>query len=169
MTFRLLIVLFLLPFSQMHLYAKEPHDRGVLETLWGRPPESVVYLGMWTYHFHDNGRANCNNHAYGIEHNGYFVSTMINTYHQQCYSLGISRHIIRKDFSKNFSVALGYRLGGIYGYDKELKSIANFAERYKILPYGQLYTHFIYRRLRFELSYINKLVSLHFAVIWKKF
>lgn len=138
----------------------------ILKKLWGKPPKSVIYLGMWTYHFKDHeGSCNKTNHAYGIEYQGYFISSMINSYHQQCATVGITRDYFQKQLTKDVAVSLGYRLGGIYGYDSKLKSIAEFADRYKILPYGQLYTHFIYKRLRFEVSTINQLVSFHFSLL----
>lgn len=168
--FKLFIIIILnLILYPTQVIGNDKDERTFINKLWGHSPESVFYFGMWTYHFKDDGKANWNNHAYGLEANGYFFSTMRNTYHQQCYTAGISRHWAKKKINENFAIAIGYRFGGIYGYDKELKSIANIAEKYKILPYGQIYSHFIYKRLRFELSYINQLISFHFAVLWKKF
>ncbi|MCH9621514.1 MAG: hypothetical protein S4CHLAM20_09360 [Chlamydiia bacterium] len=156
-------------FSFFRLHAEIQAEKTFLQKLWGLPPEPSIYLGMWTLHFKNGDDANWNNHAYGIEYNGYFVSSMINTYYQQCFSAGITRDWFQTRLSRNTALTFGYRLGGIYGYDHQLKSIADFAERYKVLPYGQVYTHFIYKRLRFELSYINQLISFHFALIWKKY
>ena len=152
------------------LFGIENEPRSFLRKLWGDPPKPVIYLGMWTYHFRDHdGSCNWNNHAYGIEYNGYFVSSMVNTYHQQCGTIGITRDYFQRRLTKNIGISLGYRFGGIYGYDSKLKSISDFAEKYKILPYGQIYTHIIIKRVRFEISYINQLVSFHLSLLLKDF
>lgn len=141
-----------------------------MQKIWGDPPKSVIYLGMWTYHFRDHDRScNWNNHAYGLEVNGYFISSMVNTYHQQCVTVGVTRDYFQRQLTKDLGISFGYRLGGIYGYDSKLKSIADFAEKYKILPYGQIYTHIIFKRARFEVSTINQLVSFHFSILLKDF
>lgn len=161
--------MFFLLLVSLLLHCDPLTQRSFSQKLWGYPPHSSIYLGMWTLHFKGASECNWKNHAYGVEYEGYFISSMVNTYYQQCYTAGITRDWVQKKVSKNAAFTLGFRFGGIYGYDHKLKSISDFAERYKILPYGQLYTHFIYKRLRLELSTVNRLISLHLALIYKDY
>lgn len=171
MTIRYILCMFLIGFSPVlaEEKVKDPYEAQKATSLFGFAPDPVLYTGMWTMHFKNASKCNWKNEAFGLEIGGVFVSTMINTYHQRCYTAGVSRYWYKKRLSENFTFAFGYRFGGIYGYDSKLKSIAAIAEKYKVLPYGQLYTHLIYKRIRVEVSYINQLFSLHLAILLNTF
>jgi len=88
--------------------------------LGGIPPDQL-YLGMYTLHFDPKSQKNRNatNNLIGVQIEGVFAGTLINSYDKRSWAFGISREFYRTKLSSNWDYASGYRIGLITGYEGE--------------------------------------------------
>ena len=161
-------LLILLPqWAQAHqptLCAQKNATPSRFTQLYGKTPPTTLYLGMWTLHFrwamnasqhHDEWR----NQLIGVNYKSLFAGTLINSYDERSYVVGLQRDLLQHDYqNSHWSVNAGYRLGLIYGYKSgEVFSLSNYTP---ILPFPQLYAQFSYKhRVGIELSYTLILIS----------
>ena len=89
--------------------------------LFGGIPPDQLYLGMYTVHFDPKSRGNRNatNNLVGIQVEGLFLGTLINSFDKRSWAFGISREFYRTNLSNNWHFASGYRIGLITGYEDE--------------------------------------------------
>lgn len=132
----------------------------------GKNAPNCVYLGMWTYHFDPRWRGrndNWLNNAFGIQYDGVFLTTLVNSHYNRCITFGVTKDWIGYHPFDDTRISFGYRLGGIYGYGKELNK---YAEMCPIMPIYQLCAQLQYKRARLEFSYFRSLLSLYFTIVY---
>jgi hypothetical protein len=88
-----------------------------LEKIWGRKSDNMLYFEMFTIHVNPSSfkNDNWNQQLIGIQYNGFLATTLINSFYNRTYMLGISRTVFEKKYT-NWDVEAGYDLGVIYGY-----------------------------------------------------
>lgn len=130
---------------------------------WGTTPGNMFYLGMWTLHLDpkDQRTDNYVNDLVGVEYHSLFVATFINSFNDRTYTVGVQRNLFVHDFQNhpNLVYTLGYRLGGIYGYDSRLMHLAGETP---VLPFAQLVADLSYKRFGWEVTYTGIIVSTSF-------
>lgn len=132
--------------------------------LKGEPQDNSVYLGMVTFHFNQNSRLNdrWNNDLVGGVYKGIFVGTLINSFNDRAYVIGVSRDVYKQKLNENFDMTLGYRLGLISGYDERMTSIAEYTP---VLPFPQAYADFTFKNTAgVEISYIGVVLTAEFYI-----
>lgn len=89
--------------------------------LFGTLPPDQLFLGMFTLHFDPDSlkNRNWNNQLLGLQINGLFFASLINSYDKRSWAVGFSRELYRKILSGYWSFAAGYRVGLITGYENE--------------------------------------------------
>ncbi len=115
------------------------------EYLKGEPTENQLYLGMFTYHFDPKSRRirNWNQDLIGFQYNGVFVGTLINSYYKRTWAIGFSRNFYTKELGRQWDLALGGRLGLVYGYKGDEAPLSDISP---IIPMIELYEQFVYRK-----------------------
>jgi hypothetical protein len=90
---------------------------GTLEHIWGRKSDNMLYFEMFTIHVNPSSfkNDNWNQQLVGIQYNGFLATTLINSFYNRTYMLGVSRTVFEKRYT-NWDVEVGYDLGLIYGY-----------------------------------------------------
>lgn len=164
-------IFLLIPFVFFPLKIKARGKKSPISflVLGNRSTETIAQVGMWTYHFNDKkmNKYNWRNNPFSLEHNGYFVATLINSHGKRIHTAGLSRKWKEKSLHKHLQTGLGYRIGGIYGYGREFSELA---VKFKILPFIQFFTYLTFDWFRVEISTMQgKLVSLSCGLNLKKF
>ena len=104
-------------------------DTETWQFIKGKPAVDALHLGMWSLHldgtgeFFGNGKNNDHNHLIGFQYRGFNAGTFINSHDQRTYTIGLSRQVFAKHYSPDLRFDAGYRLGLLYGYEKNLKNI----------------------------------------------
>lgn len=133
--------------------------------LWGTTPENQFYLGMWTLHLNPSSQRSDNyvNNLIGVEYHSFFVATFTNSFHDQTYTFGLQRNWYTHQFQchPDLLYTLGYRVGGIYGYDSRLMHLAG---QTPVIPFLQLVSDLSYKRVGWEVTYTGIVVSTSFFV-----
>lgn len=95
----------------------DANKESILSMLWGKKSENKLYLGMFTLHVNPSSfkRDNWNQQLIGIQYNGFSAFTLVNSFYNRTYMIGVSRTILTKEYT-NWDINLGYHLGLIYGY-----------------------------------------------------
>jgi len=101
------------------LSLSEP-TKNKFDNLRAIPPDQF-YLGMYTLHFDPKSREtrNATNYLIGVQVDGLFLGTLINSYDKRSWAFGISREFYRANLSSSLDFASGYRIGLITGYGDE--------------------------------------------------
>lgn len=136
-----------------------------IEDMIGTPSQNCLYFGMWTYHFDPRWRGrndNWFNNGLGAQYKGIFVVTLVNSHYKRCLAFGFTRDWISYTPFKHAKITFGFRLGGIYGYGKELNK---YAAMFPIMPIYQLCSQVQYKRARLEFSYYRSLLSIYLTLI----
>jgi len=95
----------------------DTNKESILSMIWGKKADNKLYFEMFTLHVNPSSfrKDNWNQQLIGIQYNGFLVSTLVNSFYNRTYMIGISRAILTKKYA-NWDVSLGYHLGLIYGY-----------------------------------------------------
>lgn len=149
--------------SSSSSHASNDRWHSVWHFVQGQQPATAVFLGMWSVHTNSHSRStdNWNNQLVGISYHSIFVGTFVNSFYDRTEAFGVTRDVDRHAWSANASYALGYRLGGLYGYDGRMGEIASISP---VIPFLQLYSDFTYRHMGLELSYTGVVFSAGFFV-----
>ena len=109
----------------------------------GDIPPDQLYLGMYSLHFDSKSLENRNatNNLLGVQVEGLFVGTLINSYDIRSWAFGISREFYRVRLSNYWSFASGYRVGLITGYEDQETFFGTESE---ISPFVDLHAQFSY-------------------------
>lgn len=106
--------------------------RGLLTDSWntikGKPARNSVSIGMYSYHTSSKRKTmNQKNNLVGVEYKGIAAGTFNNSYRKQSYFIGVARKIYTKQFTKDISMDLKYRLGLVYGYGDKYPNLAGIS------------------------------------------
>jgi hypothetical protein len=104
------------------------NKKSVLSMLWGKKSENKLYFEMFTLHVNPSSfkHDNWNQQLIGIQYNGFLASTLINSFYNRTYMIGISRTVLTKKYT-NWDISLGYHLGLIYGYKPGQAPLSNLS------------------------------------------
>ncbi|WP_440616426.1 hypothetical protein [Cysteiniphilum sp. 6C5] len=150
---------------QISLDKSDKSDKG--ESFWtflkGTQPDNAVYLGMFTWHFNPESRAHdrWSNNLIGGLYNSIFVGTLLNSFSDRAFVVGVQRNLYTNQLSQNNQVNVGYRLGLISGYDQRM---SDFAKYLPVLPIPELYIDYAYKNFGAELSYIGVVFTAKFFI-----
>lgn len=138
-------------------------DESVWTFLKGTQPDNAVYLGMFTWHFNPESRAQdrWSNNLIGGVYNSIFIGTLLNSFSDRAFVVGVQRNVYTNQLSQNNQVNVGYRLGLISGYDQRMLDIAKYLP---VLPIPELYIDYAYRNFGAELSYIGMVFTAKFFI-----
>ncbi|WP_440683079.1 hypothetical protein [Cysteiniphilum halobium] len=137
------------------------------ESFWvflkGTQPDNALYLGMFTWHFNPESRAHdrWSNNLVGGLYNSIFVGTLLNSFSDRAFVVGVQRNLYTNQLSQNNQVNVGYRLGMMSGYDQRM---SDFAKYLPVLPITELYIDYAYKNLGAELSYIGVVFTVKFFI-----
>lgn len=137
------------------------------KTTWdfikGKAPENAMLLGMFTLHFNPNSlkKDRWSNDLIGGVYKGFFAGTLINSFNDRAYVFGIQRDVYTKKYSNNWQINSGYRLGLITGYDSRMTKVA---DKTKVLPFPEIYSDFMYKKVGVELSWSVSVITAKFIV-----
>lgn len=142
---------------------KSGKDESFWTFLKGTQPDNAVYLGMFTWHFNPESRAHdrWSNNLIGGVYNSIFVGTLLNSFSDRAFVVGIQRNVYTKQLSQNNQINVGYRLGIMSGYDQRMSDIAKYLP---VLPLPELYIDYAYRNFGAELSYIGVVFTAKFFI-----
>ncbi len=150
---------------------KNPHP--IWKALWGKPtmpetPITIIPL-MFTHHIEAFGASNIpsshgghdnNNPMIAIVYKTFFAGTFVNSFNIRSYSIGIQRYWYEKKLKPNLNFAVGYRLGGILGYQNVRAWPYPQVLRYEpILPLLQIVSDITYWHVGVEFGYTADVVS----------
>jgi hypothetical protein len=135
----------------------------IISAIVGKADGDNLYLGMFSYHFHQYARTheNWNNKQIAITYKGFFALGFENSYYSWVYGAGIQRLWFEYPFKNGIDVKLGYRLGFLYGYDGRLSP---YAGKHKFLPGILPYLDLQYKRIGIELEYIGVVGTAAFYI-----
>jgi hypothetical protein len=114
-----------------------------------------LYLAMWTTHLKARVLKLDNNWVGGATAGGYFGATFLNSYGRRAYVGGLQRTIASTG-GPSFRASLGFRLGGVVGYDRRLMRLAG---KTPIMPLVQPFGTVEARRIGLEVSYTFVVLS----------
>ncbi|MBV53613.1 MAG: hypothetical protein CL816_06085 [Coxiellaceae bacterium] len=119
----------------------------------GHPADSRVYLGMWALHLsaeaiHDD---NAVNDLVALTYDGYSAGAFKNSYYDWTYAAAIQREVYEKNLAHNSSIHVGYRAGGIVGYDDRL--CGDLCSLSPVLPFVVPYINLQKNNVGFESQY----------------
>lgn len=140
-----------------------PQTAGFWTQLWGKPAPPALYLGMASFHLDPNSRDdNWNNQLIAGTYGGFFAGTLVNSFYDRAYAVGIQRMWGKQQLSEHISNSPGYRLGLISGYDERMMDLA---ERTPLLPFPQIIDDIVIGdHVGIELSWSAVVVSAGFVI-----
>jgi len=147
--------------SSLSISSKD-NKQSIWTWLKGEEPESHLYLGMLTWHFNSKSRHEdrWQNQLIAGNYKSFFAGTFLNSFSDRTYVAGIQRNVFKRgDNIKGYEI--GYRAGGIYGYEERFGHIA---KTLPVLPLIQPYIAFQYRRVGVEFSYIGVVLTAEFFI-----
>jgi hypothetical protein len=112
--------------------------------LKGEPTKDQLYLGMFTYHFNPKSlkTRNWSEDLVGLQYKNIFICTLRNSFYNRTWAAGFSRNFYTTELSDKWDMAIGGRVGLVYGYWGDQ---APFADIAPIIPMIEAYGQFIYR------------------------
>lgn len=128
-------------------------SRGLWDLIVGDAVKNRLYAGMWTIHTHASSRAkdNATNDALSYTYHGYFAGVFKNSYYNWTYAAGVQRSLYESKLGTRHSeLAVGYRAGGMVGYDDRLCSWCGDSP---VLPMVMPYMDYQYKNLGIESQY----------------
>lgn len=142
---------------------EQKKNQSFWQFLEGTQPENAVYLGMLTWHFNPESRKDDrrSNNLIGGVYQSIFVGTLLNSFSDRAFVVGVQRNLYTNQLSQNNQVNVGYRLGLISGYDERMSDIAKYLP---VLPIPELYVDYAYKNVGAELSYIGVVFTAKFFV-----
>ena len=135
------------PFGFKNL-ANLPWD--LLKFLWGKKEPSALYLGMWSTHLTDPDLDVQNNWLIGLNIEGFFVGTFINSYDKRSWAAGIERRVWSVGKKNGLNASLGYRLGLMTGYEERFTM---FFGHSPIILFPELISNIAYKNVGFQIGY----------------
>lgn len=150
--FSFVLSLFFIYGAQYSLASDESASVG--HSLWsmiiGRPADSRVYLGMWALHLNEQAIHDDNavNDLVAVTYNGYSAGAFKNSYYDWTYAASFQREVYEKNWSHNLSLHIGYRAGGIVGYDDRL--CGDLCSKSPLLPFVVPYFNLQKSNIGFE-------------------
>ncbi len=149
--------------SMVDMTEEQKKNQSFWQFLEGTQPENAVYLGMLTWHFNPESRKDDrqSNNLIGGVYQSIFVGTLLNSFSDRAFVVGVQRNLYTNQLSQNNQVNVGYRLGLISGYDERMSDIAKYLP---VLPIPELYIDYAYKNVGAELSYIGVVFTAKFFV-----
>jgi hypothetical protein len=128
----------------------------LLESAWGEPAFSKLYLGMWSEHIVDDDDEYISNHQMlGVVLKGYFVGTFLTSHDNRGWAAGVQRDVYRDNW-RGFTWEVGYRAGLVYGYEQ-----LSISET-KLFPLLLLYGDVGYEKIGLQFSWTASVVTAGF-------
>lgn len=165
---RLTVILMLLSFtsqaalSDPALTQKDDTKRPLSEVMWGQTPPNAIYFGMFTLHINPESFKDdrWNNNLIGGVYDGIFFGTLLNSFDNRAFVVGLGRDVYNETLSENFNLRVGYRLGVISGYDERMGDMAKYSP---VIPFPQIYADLTWRKhLGFEFTYVGVVFTAGF-------
>lgn len=152
-TFFTLLLLGSHAFGEEYESRDETSSPSTWEWLKGRRADDALFLDMRSLHLDRTGdfgtkSSNENNALLGIQIYGVDVGTFVNSQRKRSYFGGLSRNVYTKDFSTDTHMDIGYKVGALYGYGKDLPNVGGLCPL--ILPTAT----FSYKRVGIEFGLI---------------
>ncbi len=159
---RVVLILILIFFNNA-LYAvnwESPQTTSSWKGFWGVKDDNCIYLGMWTTHFLPgrNSRLNNINRLVGLNYEGIFAATFLNSHNNRTYTLGLQRVIYSQKFKYYTQIDAGYRIGAIWGYQKNspiasLNHLIPGIKNMNPIPFFQVFGNFSWEIVGLQFSY----------------
>lgn len=86
----------------------------------------------------------------GLTLRGYFAGSFINTFGDRTYAAGVARALTAGALGSGARYTLGYRLGGLYGYDSRLTWLA---AKTPVIPLAQITVNAEWKRMGVQLGW----------------
>jgi len=120
-----------------------------------RPP-SRLYAGMWSVHLRDLEPTPTANHLLALAHEGFFVGTFVNSFHDRGMAAGLQREFTRWEWDQAVT-SVGWRGGMVTGYDERL--LGGLGDQSPLVPFLQVLWNVDWRRVGVEFSWSGIVVS----------
>lgn len=150
---------------------EDPQTKSAWKGVWGIKDDNCIYLGMWTTHFLPgrNARLNNINRLIGINYEGIFGATFINSHNDRTYTAGIQRIVYSQKFPHYIQIDAGYRVGAIWGYQNNspfasLKHTIPGIQKMNPIPFFQLIGNFSWEIVGLQISYCWAVFTAGFFV-----
>lgn len=123
---------------------------------WGGAAEPArLFGGLWVVHVGRQDKSAGQHYGAGIAWRGWYATTFMSSQGRRVWGLAISRvPILARAGVAEFS--LGYRVGVVRGYDGRFVALA---DRWPVLPAGEIVTALRYRRIGVALSFAGIVAS----------
>jgi hypothetical protein len=123
---------------------------GFAEVFVGRKRAERTLSGMWSTHLTDPDLDVQNNWLIGLNIEGFFVGTFINSYDKRSWAAGIERRVWSVGKKNGLNVSLGYRLGLMTGYEERFTM---FFGHSPIILFPELISNIAYKNVGFQIGY----------------
>lgn len=130
-----------------------------LEYFRGKATENQFFIGMFTFHFTPSSleTRNWQQNLIGFQYNDFFFGTFENSFYNRSWTAGWARNLERRGVTRNWEMAVGYRLGLATGYEE---GQAPFSSISPVIPIVELYSQFLYKEHNGVLAY-NDIAYYH--------
>ena len=127
-----------------------PIHHSLWSAIIGHSAGSRLYIGMWALHLsaqaiHDD---NAVNDLLELTYDGYSAGIFKNSYNDWTYAAGVQREVYDKNLARNSSIRIGYRAGGMVGYDDRL--CGHLCSLSPVLPFVVPYVNLQKNNIGFE-------------------
>lgn len=133
-----------------HILGRAPHRRRILMGLWSLHPyhEAFPKLDkMW---------------GLGLQYDGWFGATFINSYRDRSMMFGIAREWVVRE-TPEFGAGAGFRVGFVTGYDEQLLAIAG---KIPAVPMGGPSLWARAGPLYVDVFYVYRAITIETSVRW---
>jgi len=128
-------------------FAHIPLD--LLKFMWGTKEPSAFYLGMWSTHLTHPKDIN-NNWLIGLNIEGFFLGTFINSYDKRSWAAGVERRVWATGKKNGLNASVGYRLGLMTGYEERFTM---FFGHSPVILFPEFISNLAYKNVGFQIGY----------------
>ncbi len=149
-----------LPEATPHSGGREAREVGVAQEYWhglrGVAAADRLYAGAWALHFRRMHDGLSVHPLLGLSRSGFYAATFVNSHGNRSWAGGISRTVAALD-RRDAGISLGYRVGGVAGYDERLTDLAG---RWPVIPAAEVTLSLRFRRFGIQLGSAGVIASV---------
>lgn len=119
---------------------------------------------MWSYHLipqSEKSDNETNNLLLGV-YRGFFLGTYSDSFGHRNYGAGVQRYWLQTPLKHDFEYYLGYRLGLVYGYGRNIIDMGDLTP--PVFPFAQVITSITWKHFGWEVSYTGIVISTDFYI-----